>query len=92
MAQLADQQPELPAFAPVPSFWSDQFDLRFQCYGSPALADQVRIDEGDTADLASGVLATYLRGGRTVGTLAINLSPARQRELRDAFTQLALVG
>lgn len=70
-------------FTPVPSFWSDQGDLRFQSFGSPALAEEIRITEGSLADLSGGVLATYLRGGAQVGSVAINLPPARQRTMRE---------
>lgn len=76
-------------FAPIPSFWSDQGALRFQSFGSPALADEVRFTEGDPAALLDGVLASYLRDGRVVGSIAINLPPARQRGMREEL--LALV-
>jgi 3-phenylpropionate/trans-cinnamate dioxygenase ferredoxin reductase component len=75
-------------FAPVPSFWSDQLDLRFQSFGSPALADRAVVEEGDLDHLTDGVLVTYHRGASPVGTVALNLSPARQRDLRSAFTAL----
>lgn len=78
-------------FRPVPSFWSDQGDLRLQSFGSPALGDDVTIVEGDSDHLAAGLLATFHRRSRHVGTVAINLPPARQRELRDAFTGLVPV-
>jgi NADPH-dependent 2,4-dienoyl-CoA reductase/sulfur reductase-like enzyme len=70
-------------FAPVPSFWSDQGELRFQSFGSPALADEIRIAEGELSDLLGGVLVTYLRAGAQVGSVAINLPPARQRTMRE---------
>lgn len=73
-------------FAPLPSFWSDQLDLRLQSVGSPALADEVSVVEGDLDDLLGGVLVSYTRAGRPVGMLAINLSPARQRELRSQLS------
>ncbi|MBV8219409.1 MAG: FAD-dependent oxidoreductase [Solirubrobacterales bacterium] len=73
-------------FAPLPSFWSDQLDLRLQSAGSPALADEVSVVEGDLDDLPGGVLVSYTRAGRPVGMLAINLSPARQRELRSQLS------
>ena len=85
----AASSPTPPRSRPFPSFWSDQLDLRFQSYGSPALADEVRLEEGDLADLAGGVLTTHHRGGRHVGTVAVNLPPARQRGLREAFVALA---
>ncbi len=87
-ALLRGEAPDPAPFAPVPSFWSDQLDLRLQGFGSPTLADEVRLDEGDPADLTGGVLATYHRAGRHVGTVAVNLSGARQRALRAAFLDL----
>jgi NADPH-dependent 2,4-dienoyl-CoA reductase/sulfur reductase-like enzyme len=75
-------------FAPVPSFWSDQLDLRLQSFGSPSLADEVEIGEGDLDRLTDGVLATYRRVGRHVGTVAVNLSAARQRDLRTQISDL----
>lgn len=90
-AQLHGQPREDTPFAPVPAFWSDQVDLRLQSYGSPALADQAAVEEGDLDDLLAGALVTYHRAGRQVGTVAVNLSPARQRDLRTQFTALALV-
>lgn len=88
LALVEHREPDPTPFAPVPSFWSDQLDLRFQSFGSPGLADEVRIDEGDLDHLTGGVLATYHRRGRHLGTVAVNLAPARQRELRAAFDLL----
>lgn len=85
VAQIDGEVPDPAPFAPVPSFWSDQLDLRFQSFGSPALADEVRLVEGDLDRLDAGVLVTYHRDGAHVGTVAVNLPPARQRELRAAF-------
>lgn len=84
-AILRGEEPDRTPFLPVPSFWSDQLDLRFQSFGSPGLADEVRLTEGDLDRLADGVLTTYHRAGRHVGTVAINLPPRRQRDLRAAF-------
>ncbi|MCB0906459.1 MAG: FAD-dependent oxidoreductase [Nocardioidaceae bacterium] len=88
VALLRGDRPDAAPFAPIPSFWSDQGALRFQSFGSPALGDEVRLEEGDLDDLTSGVLTTHHRGGRHVGTVAVNLTPARQRGLRDAFVAL----
>ena len=85
LAQLRGEEPDRTPFVPVPSFWSDQLDLRLQSFGSPGLADEIRLEEGDLAHLTGGVLLTYHRAGRHVGTVAVNLPPARQRELRAAF-------
>jgi NADPH-dependent 2,4-dienoyl-CoA reductase/sulfur reductase-like enzyme len=81
---LLGEEPDPTPFTPIPSFWSDQLELRFQSFGSPGLGEP-RIDEGDLDRLPDGVLATYHRGDQHVGTVAVNLPPARQRELRAAF-------
>lgn len=92
VAGLQGRPPALPPFAPVPAFWSDQLDLRFQSFGSPGLADTVETVEGDLGELTGGVLTRYTRDGRLVGSVAVNLSAARQRELRDEFVVMAPVG
>jgi len=76
-------------FKPIPSFWSDQGSLRLQSFGSPAIADDARITEGDPGNLEAGVLAEYYRDGRNVGSVAVNLPPSRQRELRAALAAVA---
>jgi NADPH-dependent 2,4-dienoyl-CoA reductase/sulfur reductase-like enzyme len=88
VAAFAGDTADAADFAPVPSFWSDQLDLRFQSFGSTALAEDIRVEEGDVGRLSDGLLASYHRDGRHIGTLAINLSPARQRDLRAAFAPL----
>jgi 3-phenylpropionate/trans-cinnamate dioxygenase ferredoxin reductase subunit len=85
-ARLRGDEPDPTPFVPVPSFWSDQLDLRLQSFGSPGLGEEVRI-EGDLRDLTAGVLTTHYRGGRHVGTIAVNLPAARQRGLRQAFVE-----
>jgi hypothetical protein len=72
-------------FAPLPSFWTDQLDLRLWSYGSPALGDQARVAEGDPGDLLAGLIVTYHRDGRHVGTVTLNTPPKRHRELREAL-------
>jgi NADPH-dependent 2,4-dienoyl-CoA reductase/sulfur reductase-like enzyme len=84
-ARIAGDQVDPNPFRPLPYFWSDQGELRLQSFGSPQLADDVVIAEGDPADLDHGLLATYHRGGRLVGSLAVNLPPSRYRELREAL-------
>ncbi|MFJ2739899.1 NAD(P)/FAD-dependent oxidoreductase [Streptomyces sp. NPDC087440] len=61
---------EQEAFAPLPSFWSDQYADRIQSFGSPGLgAGDVRVLEGDPA---GDVLAGYHdAGGRLVGVVAL---------------------
>jgi NADPH-dependent 2,4-dienoyl-CoA reductase/sulfur reductase-like enzyme len=71
---------ELPpaAYAPMPSFWSDQYDVRLQSFGSPDLGTEVRLLEGD---LAGEFAVGYLRDGRLVAVAGLGLMP-RLLELR----------
>ena len=57
-------------FAPMPSFWSDQYDQRLQSFGALGIADQVSLLEGD---LDAEFVASYLRAGRLVGVAGIGL-------------------
>ena len=88
VALLRGERPDPTPFAPIPSFWSDQFELRLQSFGSPGLADEVTLEEGDLHDLTGGTLTRHTRNGQLVGSIALNLTAARQRELRDAFVAL----
>ena len=84
-AQLSGAPLDPAPFRPLPSFWSDQGELRMWSFGSPGLADDVEITEGDLRELTGGLLATYRRGGQLVGSVAFNLPPLRHRELREAL-------
>ena len=84
-ARLAGDPVDVNPFRPLPYFWSDQGDLRLQSFGSPGLADDVLVTEGDLDQLDKGLLATYHRGGRLVGSVAFNLPPSRYRGLREAL-------
>lgn len=52
-------------YAPVPSFWSDQFGTRLQCVGLPAIADETRVVDGDPS--GGRFVAEYLLDGEVVG-------------------------
>ena len=56
----------------VPSFWSDQFDIRLQSHGMPGLADAdgVRLLEGD---LEGECVVGYHRGDELVGVVGIGM-------------------
>lgn len=79
-------------FAPLPSFWSDQLELRLQSYGSPELGEDARVTEGDPERLTDGLIVTYHRDRQHVGTVAVNIPPTRHRELREALLKEALPG
>lgn len=57
-------------FAPVPYFWSDQYDRKIQFVGRAAPYDEVRVVHGSVDERA--FLALYRRGARVSGALAMN--------------------
>lgn len=57
-------------FAPVPYFWSDQYDGKIQFVGMCAPDDEVRIVHGSVAERR--FVALYGRAGRLVGALALS--------------------
>lgn len=57
-------------FAPIPSFWSDQFDMHILAFGLLALADEVKLIHGEVdEDCVFG----YYRQGKMVGVCGIGL-------------------
>jgi NADPH-dependent 2,4-dienoyl-CoA reductase/sulfur reductase-like enzyme len=56
-------------FAPVPYFWSDQYDVKIQYVGVGGPGDEVRVVHGSVAERR--FVALYGRGGRLVGALAL---------------------
>jgi NADPH-dependent 2,4-dienoyl-CoA reductase/sulfur reductase-like enzyme len=56
-------------FAPVPYFWSDQYDAKIQFVGVAAPDDDVRVVHGSVGERR--FVALYGRAGRLVGALAI---------------------
>ena len=69
-------------FAPLPSFWSDQGDLRLQSFGAPDLGDTATVVEGSLAHIDDGVVVDYARDDVLVGVLLINRSPKTYRASR----------
>jgi hypothetical protein len=59
-------------FEPIPSFWSDQFDVRLKSYGMPGLADPdgIRVLEGAIADEC---IIGYYRGTDLMGVVGIGM-------------------
>jgi NADPH-dependent 2,4-dienoyl-CoA reductase/sulfur reductase-like enzyme len=88
-AAVADNVLGVPRrYAPVPYFWTDQFDAKLQVHGVLAADATVSVVEGDTA--ARRFVALYERDGEAVGVLGWNMAKQarlhRQRhlvELRD---------
>ena len=57
-------------FAPVPYFWSDQYDTKIQFLGRCCPTDEVRVVDGSIEDRR--FVALFGRDGRLVGALAFN--------------------
>ncbi|WP_329459105.1 NAD(P)/FAD-dependent oxidoreductase [Streptomyces sp. NBC_01497] len=61
-------------YAPVPYFWTDQFDAKIQLYGVPAAGADVTVVEGAPYRGADDrFVARYEQGGRTVAVLGWNM-------------------
>jgi 3-phenylpropionate/trans-cinnamate dioxygenase ferredoxin reductase subunit len=67
-------------FAPVPYFWSDQYDTRIQAYGVFPEGADFTVVEGDVA--GRRFVAAYVHQGKVVGVLGWN-SPRELRRLRQ---------
>jgi len=66
---LAGTEHECQAFATVPGFWSDQYDLQIQSFGIPSLGTEVSIIESDAA---GNCIAEYRDAAGLVGVVGIN--------------------
>ncbi|GAB7039083.1 MULTISPECIES: NAD(P)/FAD-dependent oxidoreductase [Catenuloplanes] len=69
-------------FAPVPYFWSDQYDLKIHAYGYLRGHDAVEVVEGDPAERR--FLAAYRTGDRLAGVLGVGVPPKTLRSWRQA--------
>jgi 3-phenylpropionate/trans-cinnamate dioxygenase ferredoxin reductase component len=90
LADLRGEPDDQSVFSPLPSFWSDQYTLRLQGFGSPGDADSVRVLEGsadyingDPAELA-GTAMGYYRSDRLVGVVMVSPTPLQNRNYRAA--------
>jgi NADPH-dependent 2,4-dienoyl-CoA reductase/sulfur reductase-like enzyme len=68
-------------FAPVPYFWSDQYDLKIHAYGYLRGHDTVEIVEGSLDERR--FLAAYRTNGRLTGALAVGMPPKALRPWRQ---------
>ena len=69
LAEAAGEQTE--SYAPVPFFWSEQYDRRIQFLGRAAPGDDVQIVAGSVADRQFAAL--FGRQGRLRGALGLNM-------------------
>ncbi|MEU8866248.1 NAD(P)/FAD-dependent oxidoreductase [Streptomyces umbrinus] len=72
------------AFAPVPYFWSDQYDMKIQAYGYLRGHDEVAVVEGDLGDRR--FVVAYRTGDRLTGVLGVGVTPKALRGWRQALT------
>ncbi|WP_280881249.1 NAD(P)/FAD-dependent oxidoreductase [Streptomyces pseudovenezuelae] len=70
-------------FAPVPYFWSDQYDMKIQAYGYLRGHDEVAVVEGDLAERR--FVAAYRTGDRVAGALSVGMPPKVIRQWRQAI-------
>jgi NADPH-dependent 2,4-dienoyl-CoA reductase/sulfur reductase-like enzyme len=69
VATLLKGRADAEEFAPIPYFWSDQYDTKIQMVGIPG--EDVVIVEGSVEELK--FVAVYGREGRTVGAIGFSL-------------------
>ena len=80
------REPRSEEYAPVPFFWSDQYDRRIQFLGRAAADDDVRVVSGSIEERSFLVL--YGRAGRLHGVLGMNL-PRLVMKFRPLLAQRA---
>ncbi|MFJ6671407.1 NAD(P)/FAD-dependent oxidoreductase [Actinosynnema sp. NPDC091369] len=68
------------SYAPVPYFWTDQFDAKVQVFGVLPPGAEVSVEDGDVT--ARRFVALYRHGGEPVGVLGWNM-PKQARQLRQ---------
>ncbi len=89
---VAAGEPLLP-YAPVPFFWSDQFEHRIQFLGHAMPDDEVRVVAGSIEE--GKFLALYGGGGRLHGALGVNaprwVMPTRRLLLESTPWEESLV-
>lgn len=91
LVRLAVGEP-LEAYAPLPFFWSDQFEHRIQFLGRASADDDVRVVAGSVA--GKKFLTLFGRNGRLHGALGVNaprwVMPTRKLFLEQASWEEAL--
>ena len=72
-------------FAPVPYFWSDQYDLRLQAYGYLRGHDEVALVEGALDERR--FIVAYRTGDRLSGVVGAGVPPRTLRSWRQAIAR-----
>jgi len=65
-AELAAQP-----FTPLPTFWSDQYDIKIQGFGMPGLADRYELVAGELSD---ELVMAYFRNDILIGVVGIGMT------------------
>jgi NADPH-dependent 2,4-dienoyl-CoA reductase/sulfur reductase-like enzyme len=89
LTDLDGRPAETVPFQPLPSFWSDQFDLRLQSFGAPALGTEVDVLDGD---LTGEAAVCYRRDGVLVGVTLLGMRRQASRLRRLVLDSLAPAG
>jgi NADPH-dependent 2,4-dienoyl-CoA reductase/sulfur reductase-like enzyme len=76
-------------FAPVPYFWTDQYDTKISAYGLLTPDAEVSVTQGGTAE--GKFIAQYRRDGKLVGVLAWNMARELRKE-RQALVEALAAG
>ncbi|ASR39274.1 pyridine nucleotide-disulfide oxidoreductase [Prauserella marina] len=74
-------------YAPVPYFWTDQFDVKIQVHGTLAARAEVTIVDGEIGE--GRFVARYERDGAVTGVLGWNMpkqTRLRRQEILDSLT------
>jgi 3-phenylpropionate/trans-cinnamate dioxygenase ferredoxin reductase subunit len=79
---------EAEPFATIPSMWTEQFGVRIQTVGLPALADRTVVVEGSLAQRR--FVAVCSEGGRLVGAIGLDMPRALAR-MRPLIARRAAV-
>lgn len=87
LRHLAGEPADVTPFAPLPSFWSDQLDLRLQSFGAPGIADRIEVLEGDPATEA---VVGYFRDDRMIGAVLLGMPKRAIQVRRQMMADLAL--
>ena len=70
-ATLVHGADNVEPFAPVPYFWSDQYDTKIQFIGIAEHADELRVVEGSLEERK--FVAVYGKAGRIIGALGFSM-------------------
>jgi 3-phenylpropionate/trans-cinnamate dioxygenase ferredoxin reductase subunit len=71
-------------FAPMPSFWSDQFEMHILAFGLLALADEVKLMHGE---IEGDCVFGYYRDGAMIGVCGIGMRSTVQGYRTQVGTQ-----